>query len=68
MFSWWMYQAATVYDPEGWWNPVRTFSVGTCLVQWGVALALLLSFNSRIARASTRGLTDVDGGGEVVTE
>ena len=65
MFSWWMYQAATVYDPEGWWNPVRTFSVGTCLVQWGIALALLLSFNNRIARASTRG---VDGGGQVVTE
>ena len=21
MFGWWMYQAATVYDPDGWWNP-----------------------------------------------
>ena len=23
MFGWWMFQAATVYDPEGWWNPAH---------------------------------------------
>jgi neurotransmitter:Na+ symporter, NSS family len=54
MFGWWIYQAATVYDPEGWWNPLHTFSVGTCLLQWGMALALLLAFNRRLAAASTR--------------
>jgi neurotransmitter:Na+ symporter, NSS family len=54
MFGWWIYQAATVYDPEGWWHPLHTFSVGTCLVQWGLALGLLLAFNRRIAAASTR--------------
>jgi neurotransmitter:Na+ symporter, NSS family len=54
MFGWWIYQAATVYDPEGWWNPLRTFSVGTCLLQWGLALGLLLAFNRRIGAASTR--------------
>ena len=54
MFTWWLYQAATVTDPEGWWNPTRTFSVGTCVVQWSVALLLLLSFNEKMARASTR--------------
>lgn len=56
MFSWWMYKAATEYDPAGWWNPDpinHTFSVGTCVVQWGVALTLLIFFNKRMAAAST---------------
>ena len=55
MFGWWMYQAVTVYDPDGWWNPIRTFSVGTCVLQWGVALVLLRTFNARLAVVSTRG-------------
>lgn len=56
MFGWWMYQAATVYDPDGWWNPDpinHTYSVGTCVVQWGAALALLIAFNRRLAATST---------------
>ena len=61
MIGWWMYQAATVYDPEGWWNPTHTFSVGTCLLQWGVALALLVSFNKRIARVSIAGESEAAG-------
>ncbi len=55
MFGWWMYQAVTIYDPDGWWNPFRTFSVGTCVLQWGVALMLLRMFNTRLAVASTSG-------------
>jgi len=54
-----MFQAATVYDPEGWWNPAHVYSVGTCVVQWGAALALLLTFNRRIAAASTREQAEV---------
>lgn len=54
MLSWWFYQAATVYDPEGWWHPLHPTSVGTCLVQWGIAIGLLLLFNRRLARASLR--------------
>ncbi len=52
MFAWWMYQAATVYDPEGWWNPLRIYSVGTCVAQWGIALAVLRAFNRRLAARS----------------
>ena len=55
MFGWWMYQAAAVYDPEGWWNPLRVYSVGTCVMQWGVALAVLGAFNRRLA---ARGAAD----------
>jgi NSS family neurotransmitter:Na+ symporter len=57
MFGWWMYTAATVYDPAGWWNPDpfnHTFSVGTCIVQWGLALTLLIAYNRSLAAASTR--------------
>ena len=54
MFGWWMYQSVAVYDAAEWWNPVRTFSLGTCLLQWGTALLLLRMFNRRIAAASTR--------------
>jgi NSS family neurotransmitter:Na+ symporter len=56
MFGWWMYQAAAVYDPQGWWNPLHVFSIGTCLAQWGAGIALLLAFNKRLARASIRDL------------
>jgi NSS family neurotransmitter:Na+ symporter len=59
MFGWWMYQAAAVYDPETWWHPLHTFSVGTCIAQWGIALALLLYFNRRIAAASVREVEEV---------
>ena len=55
MFTWWTYQAVSVIDPSGWWNPVRVGSLGTCLLQWGIALALLFAFNRRIAAASLRG-------------
>ncbi len=53
MFAWWLYQSATVYDPPGWWNPLHTYSVGTCIAQWGLAFILLLYFNNRIARSCT---------------
>ncbi|MDP7692219.1 MAG: sodium-dependent transporter, partial [Vicinamibacterales bacterium] len=58
MFAWWIYQAVAVIDPSGWWNPLRTLSLGTCLLQWGLALVLLVAFNRRIAAASLRGAAD----------
>ena len=54
MFAWWIYQAVAVIDPAGWWSPIRTFSLGTCLLQWGLALVLLVAFNRRLATASLR--------------
>ena len=49
MFGWWMYQAATV---DGWWVPTNALSVGTCLLQWGMALSVLIYFNKQIAERS----------------
>jgi len=52
LLGWWFYQAIVSYDPEGWWNPAHTFSVGTCILQWGVAILLFLIFNNRIYQKS----------------
>lgn len=60
MFGWWVYQAVAVYDPEGWWHPLHTFSIGTCVAQWAVALVLLIAFNRGIARASSREHADLE--------
>lgn len=48
VFGWWVYQAVAVYDPDAWWNPVRVYSLGSCLVQWGAALVFLVVFNERL--------------------
>jgi NSS family neurotransmitter:Na+ symporter len=53
MFGWWMYQAAAVFDPDSWWNPLHTYSVGTCVAQWVVAIVLLVAFNRRLAESAT---------------
>jgi NSS family neurotransmitter:Na+ symporter len=49
LIAWWFAQAIREYDPAGWWQPFRTFSVGTCVFQWGVAIALFAVFNRSIA-------------------
>ncbi len=48
MFGWWMYQSVIVFEPEGWWDPFRGFSVGTCVLQWGAALVALRVVNRHL--------------------
>jgi len=55
MIVWWFYQSVTSYNPEGWWNPFHRFSLGTCLLQWGVVVLLLILFNRRVVRATHEG-------------
>jgi len=45
LMVWWFYQSAANYDRDGWWNPFRTYSVGTTVVQWGLLVLLLLLVN-----------------------
>ncbi len=45
LLGWWLYQAATVYAPDTWYNPFDYYSVMTCMVQWGVALVVLIACN-----------------------
>jgi hypothetical protein len=49
MLGWWFYQAS-VWDPEGWLNPLGTYSAGTCLVQWGAVFLILILANRWLYR------------------
>jgi neurotransmitter:Na+ symporter, NSS family len=53
LLCWWLYLSATVYAPQTWWNPFEPYSVMTCLVQWGVAIGLLLFVNRRLSSRIT---------------
>lgn len=50
LLGWWLYQAASVYAPERWFDPFDSFSVMTCLVQWGIVLAIFMLLNGWMAR------------------
>lgn len=52
LLGWWLYQAASVYTPERWFDPFEPFSVMTCLVQWGVAIAIFIALNRWMVRRS----------------
>ncbi len=48
LIVWWFTQAILVYDPGRWWDPLRTFSVGTCVAQWGLLVIIMIVFQRRI--------------------
>ncbi|MBN1884001.1 MAG: sodium-dependent transporter [Candidatus Krumholzibacteriota bacterium] len=50
MIVWWSTRAILHYDPERWWDPFRTFSLGTCIFQWGLLVAILLLLDRPIRR------------------
>ena len=47
LLGWWFYTVAAS-DPVGWWNPLATESVGTCLAQWSFIIVVLLLLNRSI--------------------
>jgi NSS family neurotransmitter:Na+ symporter len=44
MLGWWFSQSIS-WDPQGWWNPLGTFTVGTVVLQWAVALGAFIALN-----------------------
>lgn len=54
VLGWWFWQSATVFDPKGWWNPFHTTSIGTCILQWGVVIVLLLLLNRWMGKKMLR--------------
>ncbi|MFQ5632687.1 MAG: sodium-dependent transporter, partial [bacterium] len=56
LIAWWFYQVFPAYDPEmpattierllAWLDPTNLGGIGTCLVQWGIIIALFLAFNN----------------------
>jgi NSS family neurotransmitter:Na+ symporter len=49
LLGWWLYQAAFVYAPDRWFDPFASFSIMTCLVQWGIVLGVFLLLNRWMA-------------------
>jgi neurotransmitter:Na+ symporter, NSS family len=52
LLVWWLSLSATVYAPNDWYDPFNPSSVMTCLLQWGVAVAVFLSLNRWLAAAT----------------
>lgn len=50
LIGWWFYLAITSFDVDGWWNPFHTYSVGTCLLQWGIIMATFIILNRWMVR------------------
>ena len=50
LVSWWFSQVAGA----DWWNPFRQANIGTCLFQWGLAIAVLLVFNRFLSERTLR--------------
>jgi NSS family neurotransmitter:Na+ symporter len=42
LLGWWFWQTIAG-DPEGWWAPFKTYSLGTVLLQWAIALVVLVA-------------------------
>ncbi len=55
LLGWWLYQAASVYAPDRWFDPFDPFSIMTCLVQWGIALIVFIALNRWMARRTAQG-------------
>ncbi|NOX36659.1 MAG: sodium-dependent transporter [Calditrichaeota bacterium] len=49
LLGWWFYQAIQ-WEAALWWNPLRPFSLGTCLMQWGLLMTALWLFNRKLAK------------------
>jgi len=53
LLSWWFYRSLS-WDPDNWWNPMATFSIGSSLLQWALAAALMIWLGPRLARRLQR--------------
>ncbi len=47
LIIWWFWQAIN-WSPGTWWNPFETYSLGTCVFQWGLVILFFLLLNKKI--------------------
>ena len=55
LLVWLLYDSAKV---EQWYNPFQSYSIMSCLVQWGIALIILILLNKKIVQRTRRYLSD----------
>jgi neurotransmitter:Na+ symporter, NSS family len=53
LLGWWLWQATAVYA-ERWYDPTEPYSIATVLLQWGIAVAVLLAANRWMAARTLR--------------
>ena len=54
MIVWWFSQSIS-WDPDQWWNPLGTFTIGTAVAQWSLAILVLIFLNLlRVKRKTSR--------------
>ena len=60
LLVWWLYQAATQYAPDSWYNPFDPLSFMTCIFQWSVVALVLIFLNRWMVKRLKKGaLIDV---------
>lgn len=50
LLGWYFTQSILHLDREEWWNPFRIYSVGTIILQWGLALLVFFLLNRWLVR------------------
>ncbi len=55
LIGWWFYQSATSFARANPWSPFTPFGIGTCLVQWGIVLVVLIGCNRWMVRRVSGG-------------
>ena len=48
LIVWWL--SSSVSWDKDWWNPFHPANVGTCIIQWGIALFLFVLLNKKIQK------------------
>jgi len=50
LLGWWMYQSATVFAPDSWYDPFSLYSVASVLTQWAFILVILIWANKYLVK------------------
>lgn len=50
----WSFYQSIQLDSEQWWNPLRVYSVGTVLFQWGLAILFFVLFNRWLVKRTLK--------------
>ncbi len=63
MVVWWFHQSIS-WDRDNWYDPLQKFTVGTCVLQWGLALLVFVALNKLLTRrtmANRRAISEPSG-------
>lgn len=55
LLVWWGWRATTADFTAAWWNPLEPYSLMSCLMQWSIALVLVLGVNRWLMQRTLRG-------------